>query len=102
MSDALTVAAAIQPSPLDIDTAIHDVAYLTALGQWIESARRIVDDIESCRRFYPEVDELLRGHDVRSGLDWDEEESNGLQILLRHIRQAVAELGPKREEVANG
>ncbi len=93
---------ATQPTPLDIESAFYAVAHMTALGQWIEAARRVVDEVEVSRRINPELDALLREHDIRSAIPWDEEESNGLCMLLSSIREAVRDVWPKREEAAHG
>jgi hypothetical protein len=87
--------AAAGPLPSDIDNAIYDVAYLTALVNWIEGARLVVDAIESGRQHYPDLEAALQAHEIRSGIPWEEEESAGLQTMMRSIRETVAALGPK-------
>jgi hypothetical protein len=86
-----------RPSPVDIECAISDVAYLTALAQWIENARLIIKGVDSARQRSPELDAALRAHDIRSAHFWQEEESAGLYLLLNNIRTSVGALAANRE-----
>ena len=89
-----------RPSLCEIDSAVSAVLGLVALGQWIESARSIIDSLESSRRIYKDLDEKFREHDILCGLDWNEEESAGLCVLLSKVYGAASTL--KVEQPARG
>lgn len=88
------------PHWIDAEGAVRDVTGLVALGMWIENARQIADSVASARRIYPDLDAVMREHNLRTWLEWEEEESFGLYLLLRHIREAVAGLEPERADAA--
>ena len=92
MADHTLASAADLPSQIDIEGAISDVAHLTALARWIEGARGIIDQLETCTRIDNGLASSLKEHDLRFGLDWQDEESAGLYLLLGYVRDSVAAL----------
>ena len=84
------------PSPLDIELAVLDVTRLVALSQWIESARLVIDNLNSSRRSDEDLDAKLKDLHIPYCIDWEDDESAGLHALLNKVYASVATLQVRR------
>jgi hypothetical protein len=69
----------------DIEDCLVLGKAFTALAQWIECARRIIEEADASRRAFPDLDQALKAHDICTGLDWEDEVSSGLVYLMQEI-----------------
>ena len=88
----------------DIEDCLVLGKAFSALAQWIEQARQIVDHVDSSRRNWPDLDRALREHDICTGLDWNDEASSGLVYLMQEVEHRFSALHevrfPRSQEAA--
>jgi len=85
LNDRLAFLAAARAEGTDIEDCLVLGKALTALAQWIESARRIIEEIDASRRVFPDLERVLEARGICAGPDWDEETSSGLVHLMQEI-----------------
>ena len=87
-----TLLEAARAEGTDIEDCLVLGKSFTALAQWVEQARRLVDHVDGARRNWQDLDEVLKAHDICTGLEWDEEVSSGLVYLMQEVECRFAAL----------
>jgi hypothetical protein len=77
---------------VDIEDCLTLSRAYSALAQWVEQARRIIEDVDVSRRNWPDLDRALKACGLMTGLDWAEAESVGLVYLMQEIEGRLAKL----------
>lgn len=94
----------VSPDSNDIRRSISDAAdridQQLGLAQWVELARKLLDDIQNAAAVNPQLDEQLKFHDIRFNHFWEDRQASALFAMFEDVAQGVASMNSAAEELA--